>query len=237
MAKNFMKFDFFKNKFTLIICLIFSICGGFMDTYSYIKLGGVFANAQTGNLIFMGITLYKGLYREAFKFLLPVIFFSLGVFISTFIEHLYGKSMGKNPRWKIIPLIIEVGLFLIIPQIAVRNIYVANVMISLICGMQLETFKEFKEKKINTTMCVGNLGVAAKSFSLFIWKNEIGYFRDFLIYSSVIISFIIGAIVGNFFIHIYDINSIYICALILCIPLVATLTQNRNRKNANKKGL
>ena len=31
--------------------------GGFLDSYTYIARGGVFANAQTGNLVLLGLRL------------------------------------------------------------------------------------------------------------------------------------------------------------------------------------
>ena len=35
--------------------IILSVVGGFLDAYTYIARGGVFANAQTGNIVLFGI--------------------------------------------------------------------------------------------------------------------------------------------------------------------------------------
>ena len=34
--------------------LFLSLSGGLQDAYTYLGRGGVFANAQTGNIVFMG---------------------------------------------------------------------------------------------------------------------------------------------------------------------------------------
>ena len=39
---------------------ILALSGGFMDAYSYIERGKVFANAQTGNMLLFGVNLSEG---------------------------------------------------------------------------------------------------------------------------------------------------------------------------------
>ena len=38
--------------------VILAIAGGFMDAYSYMCRGKVFANAQTGNILYLGMTMF-----------------------------------------------------------------------------------------------------------------------------------------------------------------------------------
>lgn len=40
--------------------LLLALAGGFMDAYSYIERGQVFANAQTGNILLFGINISRG---------------------------------------------------------------------------------------------------------------------------------------------------------------------------------
>ena len=42
------------------IGILLALAGGFLDAYTYITCGGVFANAQTGNIVLMGISAAKG---------------------------------------------------------------------------------------------------------------------------------------------------------------------------------
>ena len=43
---------------TLRLGIILALSGGFMDAYSYLERGNVFANAQTGNLLLFGVNLF-----------------------------------------------------------------------------------------------------------------------------------------------------------------------------------
>ena len=42
---------------SLIVGIMLALSGGFLDTYTYTLRGGVFANAQTGNLVLMAVKL------------------------------------------------------------------------------------------------------------------------------------------------------------------------------------
>ena len=46
--------------------ILLALSGGFMDAYSYIGRGGVFANAQTGNMLLLGVHLRKEIFLMRF---------------------------------------------------------------------------------------------------------------------------------------------------------------------------
>ena len=58
---------------------ILALSGGFMDAYSYIERGKVFANAQTGNMLLFGVNLSEGNYQTMLNYLFPVLAFALGI--------------------------------------------------------------------------------------------------------------------------------------------------------------
>lgn len=43
--------------------IILALAGGFMDVYSYIGRDHVFANAQTGNILLVGVSISEGNWR------------------------------------------------------------------------------------------------------------------------------------------------------------------------------
>ena len=47
----------FETSESMRIGILLAICGGFMDAYSYTCRGGVFANAATGNIVLLAISL------------------------------------------------------------------------------------------------------------------------------------------------------------------------------------
>ena len=49
------------------VAAFLAFSGGVMDAYSYLVRGGVFANAQTGNLLLFGINLTSGSFEKFLK--------------------------------------------------------------------------------------------------------------------------------------------------------------------------
>ena len=70
--------------------IILALSGGAMDAYSYIHRGGVFANAQTGNMIRFGLFLSSGDYETALNYLFPIVAFAAGIFLADVI-HMHTK--------------------------------------------------------------------------------------------------------------------------------------------------
>lgn len=60
---------------TIELGIFLALAGGFMDAYSYICRGGVFANAQTGNILLFGVHITQGNFDASVKHFTPVLFF------------------------------------------------------------------------------------------------------------------------------------------------------------------
>ena len=58
------------------------ISGGLQDAYTYFCRDGVFANAQTGNIVFLAVNIVNGDGAGVIKYLVPVLFFALGVIVA-----------------------------------------------------------------------------------------------------------------------------------------------------------
>ena len=78
---------------TLWIGCLLAIGGGFLDAYTYQLHGHVFANAQTGNLVLLGIQMANGHFLTALYYLIPIIAFIAGILLTELI-----KRRG-NFRW------------------------------------------------------------------------------------------------------------------------------------------
>ena len=67
---------------SFFLCSLLAITGGFLDIYTYVVRGKVFANAQTGNIVLFGLNIAEGNVKESFYYLIPILAFMLGVFIA-----------------------------------------------------------------------------------------------------------------------------------------------------------
>ena len=74
---------------SLALGIVLTLAGGFQDAYSYNCRGKVFANAQTGNIVLLGQNLATGNWQSAVRYLLPILAFIGGVYVTEWIRELY----------------------------------------------------------------------------------------------------------------------------------------------------
>ena len=64
---------------SILLGILLILAGGFLDAYTYLCRGEVFANAQTGNIVLLGLSLAHGQWRTALQYVLPIVVFALGL--------------------------------------------------------------------------------------------------------------------------------------------------------------
>ena len=83
-----------------------AVVGGFLDAYTYLARGQVFANAQTGNIVLLGVHLSEGDFKKALSYLVPILAFVAGIFVDEWIKH---RLEGKVAlHWRQTVLLIEI---------------------------------------------------------------------------------------------------------------------------------
>lgn len=60
---------------TFCLGALLAVTGGFLDAYTYLTRGRVFANAQTGNLVLLAMNLAGGQFQKAQYYLIPILAF------------------------------------------------------------------------------------------------------------------------------------------------------------------
>ena len=63
--------------------MILAISGGFMDAYTYLIRGGVFATGQTGNFVLVAIRGVSGEYKHMIQSCVPIAAFWIGIFLQS----------------------------------------------------------------------------------------------------------------------------------------------------------
>ena len=67
--------------------ILLAIVGGFLDAYTFVGRGGVFANAQTGNIVLLGIYASEGEWRQALVHVPPILACVIGVIVVGLLCH------------------------------------------------------------------------------------------------------------------------------------------------------
>lgn len=78
-----------KNEISLTMVMFLTFSGGLMDAYSYINRGKVFSNAQTGNLLLLGVNLSLGNFDLVIHYLMQFLGFIFGIFLAVFFKNIY----------------------------------------------------------------------------------------------------------------------------------------------------
>ena len=90
---------------------ILAVIGGYLDAYTYIARGQVFANAQTGNVVLLGLRAADGEWARALMYLMPIIAFALGIFLSESVRRHFDK--GKL-HWQQYIILLELAVITIV---------------------------------------------------------------------------------------------------------------------------
>lgn len=72
---------------------------GFWGAYTYLLRGNVFCNAQTGNVVLMGLALGSAEWAKAGYYLVPISAYILGAFVSELLPNPIkpGSTSGGTP--------------------------------------------------------------------------------------------------------------------------------------------
>ncbi len=214
--KNYFKATIHES---LLIGILLALVGGFLDIYTYILKGNVFANAQTGNIVLMGLKLANQDYLGAIYYLIPISTFFLGIIISEYIKHKLSKV--QYMEWQHLIIIIEtifLALIAFIPE-NIPNLF-CNAAIGLVCSLQVNTFKTINKLPYASTMCTGNLRSAGQKLSAFLYQKDKNSLNHCLNYLIIISSFILGAIIATILINLFNQIALLFCCFILIITLL-----------------
>lgn len=206
---------------SLRLAFFLSLAGGFQDAYSYMCRDGVFANAQTGNVVLFGGHLISGEFREAIHYLFPIIAFLTGIYITEWIRHLYKENTILH--WRQIILFFEIVAMVFVGCLPTSMNVLANVILSFSCAMQVSSFKKFRGIPFATTMCIGNMKSATEFLAKYHISKEYDFKNKCLHYYGAIIIFALGSSLGFIFSKLLGLVSIWIAALFLFIGFILML--------------
>lgn len=212
------KTDEVQTSESLICGIILALSGGCMDAYSYLFRGEVFANAQTGNLLLFGVNLANKNIAEALYYLWPILAFTLGILLAN-----VARNRCRNLswiHWRQITVAIEAVFLVVVAYIPQEYNLIATVIISFVCGVQVESFKKIQGNSIATTMCIGNLRSGTYNFSQYRYTGDVENLKRGFIYYGIIFAFVVGAVIESLFIEMMHYKAIFFSSILLVIALL-----------------
>ena len=205
------------NSFVLGVLL--AMVGGFLDAYTFISRDGVFANAQTGNMVLLTVKAAHREWQGSFLHIPPILAFILGVLVSEWGKIPNIRQVLHSYRRSILILesivLITVGFL----PTSVPNI-VVTVCIAFVSSLQISTFNKLDKWAYNSTMTTGNLRTATQAAYLALKENNHEAKKQFKEFFAIILSFLFGAFAGTFSTTSIGNRSIWIASVVLVIALI-----------------
>ncbi len=175
---------------------LYTAVGGYLDAYSYTTHAHVFANAQTGNIVLLGIELAHRNPTDALTHLPPILTFIAGVLGVLWVKERRDlsaaqlRTIGACIELTVLILLFAIGKHtpnaLVVPSIA------------FVAAVQVTSFGSVSEWNFNSAMTTGNLRDTLKAFVL--WragKNSAQNRKTFLATGTVCLCFAFGALLGG----------------------------------------
>ena len=198
---------------------LLAVAGGFFDAYTYLCRGGVFANAQTGNIVLLGLELAEREWLRALAYLAPILAFALGVVVAEVVKRRdkARQAGGAGMHWRQVIVLAEIVLLAVAAFLPQRMDMAVNILISFVCAMQVEAFRKVRGSAFATTMCTGNLRSGTEQLVIWRQTGDANAARKARHYYCIILFFILGAALGAVCTDTLGERAL----LITCVPLLA----------------
>lgn len=210
---------------SFLLSAILSFSGGLQDAYTYNIRDNVFANAQTGNVVLMSQSFLTGNWLSGVHYMLPLLSFATGIFITERIEGRFKNSKGVH--WRQIVLTIEIVLLAVVGFLPQQMNTLANILVSFSCAMQVQTFRTVHGYGYASTMCIGNLRSGTESLSRYLRTRDKQLLYKALHFFGIILIFAIGAGVGGVLSSLFGIKTIWISPLLLLTVIIMMAKESR----------
>lgn len=172
-----------------------TLSGGLQDAYTYFVRDGVFANAQTGNIVLMSVRAFSGDFAGVLRYLIPLTAFALGVFAAEMLRQRERRISVLH--WRQLVVLAEILLLFLVGFLPPELNPLANALVSFTCAMQVQAFRKVNGSAYASTMCIGNLRSGVDAFCGYLETRDRRALRRAGRYFAVILFFALGAGLGG----------------------------------------
>ena len=179
---------------TTIQGALLSCVGGYLDAFTFVRFG-LFANAQTGNVVLLGVDAGRAEWHDALLRLVPIVVFFLTVIGIEVLARLAAAGRVRRPLR--VALGVEItGLLLVTalpdraPQLAI------TITVTMVAAIQFSTFRTLVDAPYSSLLASGNLRALAVSLHQRVINRDATTNGQILRFVVVIVAFIAGATLG-----------------------------------------
>lgn len=191
---------------------------GFIDAYTFSQQGGSFASAQTGNLVGLSAKLFSGHFTEAMSHIWVFAGFVIGAFIGeAVIEHSPQKGIRKYRYYLLVQAVL---LFTLAVFQTKLNGSVMLLILGLLAGYDLTTFRKFRHTTINNGIMTGNAKNLANNLYQALFNKDRDAKEDFYHLAAIIVLFMLGAGAGTLIIQYHAVLNLWAAFVIALLSFI-----------------
>jgi uncharacterized membrane protein YoaK (UPF0700 family) len=211
---------------TLWFALLLTVTNGFMDAHTFFVRGGVFANVQTGNVIFFAIDLSERKLAAALAHVWSILAFMVGVGLAAHIKSGRVERFVSHPlRWTMAVQVVVLAGIGFVP-VSVAHSYV-TVPIAFLAAVQMGLFRNVGDLAYLPVATTGNLmRFVETGYDGFVDKHTASR-RACGVYGTLILGFTGGALMGAVASRAWGAHAIWLAASILAVTLVLFIVDER----------
>lgn len=223
-----------KTTTTLRFAMLLTAANGFLDAYTFITRGGVFANVQTGNVIFFAIDMTHGHWGVTLAHLWPIFAFLVGVLLSAHIKSGRVEKLVSHPlRWTMGLQAVAFAVVGFVPTTVPNSL--VTIPISFLAAMQFTLFRSIGDLTYIAVATTGNLMRFVESaYSVLVDKDGAARLA-FRVYGLLIATFSGGAVLGAFGTLYWGIRAVWFPAAFLAVTVVLFIIDEPEGKS-NRTG-
>ena len=193
--------------------LIFA--AGILGSYTYMLCGGIFCNAQTGNIVLCSVKLVEGDWSAVLHYLVPLCFFALGVFTAELLRQKFQQM--QRLHWRQLVVLCEIVMLFVVGFFPQEWNLVANALVSFACAMQVQAFRKVNGYAFASTMCIGNLRGGMDSLCSWLVAGNRAARNKAFHYFAIILLFALGAGLGSVALGFCGAKAIWSSCLLLAV--------------------
>lgn len=211
---------------TVWFALLLTLTNGFLDAHTYFVRGGVFANVQTGNVIFFAIDLSERKVPAALEHVWSMLAFIAGITVASHIKSgRVDRLLARPLLWTMAVQAIVLAGIGFVPASVPHSM--VTVPICFLGAMQIGLFRNIGDLAYLPVATTGNMmRFVEAGYDGFVERHAASR-RAFVIYGSLIASFATGAVLGALSSRMWQVHAIWLASAMLAATLLLIVVRNR----------
>jgi uncharacterized membrane protein YoaK (UPF0700 family) len=210
----------------LSFAILLAVVGGYLDAYTFVGHGGVFANAQTGNFVLFAVFASDGRWHEALLRAPAIAAFVIGIIVAEELGRPYLRALVRRPtRVVLVTEIIVLVVLAPLPSGTPDVVY--NVAISFAAALQFATFKALADTPYTSILATGNM--RSLVVSAIQWRADGSRVagRRALRLGATVVAFAVGAAAGAVYTRHSGSVAVWVPSIGLLVVLIGLVIETR----------